>query len=418
MATTRRDFLGNGLAAGAALPLSRGLASLAGPNAAGGFRTLVIIEAQGGWDYLNMIVPADHPIYQQVRRTIRIQKAKTLPIQSGMNESWHPALAAFKDLYDRGDLAIVDNVGYPNPNLSHFESMNKWHAGDPTVDTVRSGWLARYIQNYATSALPAVSIQAQRSDAFVGVNVPTFTDTFTYDLMTDWRTGSDAKLGLTAVRAGNSAGTQSTDPQVREIASRTDFAIRVGEVFDNVGSGYRAAVPYPDTSLKPHLQLAARYITARLPVQVYYTAMEGFDTHAQQVNVAVTELGVMADQLLRLSATVKAFLDDIAAQGCGQDVVVMIVSEFGRRVVENGSIGTDHGEGGVAFFAGQPVRGGRYGQFPDLNRIHRSGESYSIPFDFQSTDFRSLYATALERWLNSPSAPIFGGQQFPLLGAL
>lgn len=419
MATTRRDFLGHGLAAGAALPLSRGLAPFAGPSAAGGFRTLVVLEVQGGWDYLNMVVPADHPIYQQVRRYIRIPKAKTLPIQNGMNQFWHPALAAFKELYDRGDLAVIDNVGNPNANLSHFESMNKWHAGDPAVDTVRSGWLGRYIQNYATSALPAISIQELPSEAFVGVNVPTFTHTYSFNLGSDWRTGSDHNLEIAAVRAGNSAATQSADARVREIAGFTDYAIRIGDVFRTVGENYQPAVQYPQNALSPHFKLAARYITSRLPVHVYYLATsDGFDTHSGQVNVAAPEIGVMADGLTRVSGTVKAFLDDLAAQGCGQDVVVMLISEFGRRVVENGSIGTDHGECGVAFLAGQPVRGGRYGQFPDLQRIHKPGESYSLPFDFQSTDFRSLYATVLERWLNAPSAPILGGQQFPLLGAL
>jgi uncharacterized protein (DUF1501 family) len=411
---TRRAFLASGAAS-----LAAAEASALAPALGSGDRALVVIQVEGGWDYLSMLVPADHHAYQEARPTLKIPRSRTLPVQGGWDWYWHPSLAPFRDLFDRGDLAIVENVGHPRGDLSHFESIKKWHAGDPDVGSFRDGWLGRYLATSYTggSPLPALDLEPYVSPVFAGNRVPAIIDVGTLNLNFDWSSPEDSAIGRQVVEISAALSELITSGLTREVAALTTHAHRFGTALREIGRGYWSRATYPGTSLASALKVAARYISVGAPIQLYHLKTSGFDTHSLQAVRNNTTVGQFATLIGDLSSAVKAFLDDVAAWGRGSDVVVMLYSEFGRRVSENGALGTDHGHGSVMFLAGEPVNGGRYGQTPDLTAIHRQNQSYYVPFDGRSTDFRRVYATVLERWLQVPSGPVLGGSFAPL-GAL
>ncbi len=402
------------MASGAAAVSSAKLASFT--PAGGGDRVFVAIQVEGGWDYLNMLIPADHWVYQEARPTLRIPRAATLPVAWNWDWYWHPSLAPFSSLYDRGDLAIIENVGYPTPDLSHFESIKKWHAADPSAGSFRQGWLGRYLGlgHGGPVQVPAIDIEPYASPVFAGARVPVILDPESLRLNFDWSSSEDSAVGRLAIEVGTQFSEMATTGNTRIAAALTADAHRFANALRDAGSGYSPRTSYPGTALASQLKLAARYISSNTPIKLYHLKTSGFDTHSVQAPRNDPTAGQFATLLRDLSLAVKAFLDDVINWGRGSDVVVMLYSEFGRRVTENGALGTDHGHGGVAFLAGQPVSGGRYGQTPDLAGIRRPGESYYIPFDARSTDFRQVYATVLERWLQVPSGPILGGTFAPL----
>lgn len=411
MRTTRRGFLAGGAAA-----LGAGKLGAVAPVAGVGDRALVAIQVEGGWDYLSMLVPADHPAYQQARPNLKIPRWSTLDVQGGWDWYWHPRLAPFRDLFDRGDLAIVENVGYPTPDLSHFESTKKWHAADPSVGSFHSGWMGRYLESAYSgfSPLPALDIEPYPSPVFTGHRVPAVLDANTLSLNFDWNSPEDTAVGRLALEASTAITELIGSGLTRDIAALSAHAHRFSNALRALGRSYTPRVSYPHTALASGLQLAARYISAGAPIQLFHLKTSGFDTHSLQALRGDPTRGQFANLVGDLSTAVKAFLDDVRAWGRSSDVVVMLYSEFGRRVSENGALGTDHGHGGAMFLAGEPVNGGRFGQTPDLAAIHRPNESYYVPFDGRSTDFRRVYATVLERWLQVASGPILGGSFAPL----
>lgn len=421
MSTTRRGFLaGSAAAVGAAklpavFPTDATLRGGALPAGVGD-RCVVAIQVEGGWDYLSMLIPADHWAYQEARPNLKIPRSATLDVEAGWDWYWHPSLRPFRDLYSRGDLAIIENVGYPTPDLSHFESIKKWHAADPTVGSFRNGWMGRYLANAYSgySPLPALDLEPYPSPVFSGYRVPAVVDAGSLNLNFDWNSPEDSAVGRLALESGAAYTEMATTGLIHEVAALEAHAHRFAGALRELGRGYSPRVGYPNTPLSSELQLAARYLSAGAPIQLFHLKTSGFDTHSLQALRNDTGRGQFATLIGDLSAAVKAFLDDIRAWGRGSDVVVMLYSEFGRRVSENGAMGTDHGHGGVAFLAGEPVNGGRYGQTPDLTAIHRPNESYYLPFDARSTDFRRLYATVLERWFQVASGPVLGGAFAPL----
>ncbi len=420
MTTSRRDFLVSGAVAGAASPLLSARLAPSWLQAKGkSLKKLVVIQIRGGWDYLNFIIQANHPVYQAARPNLRIAQANTLPIQAGLDYYWHPALQPFKDLYDRGDLAIINNIGYPNPDLSHFESEKKWYAGDPSISVLQDGWLARYLDlGYSgTFGIPAINVESSLNPAFSGARVPVLTNINQFAFQYDPGTAADNQLEAALLRSNALLLRDPSNPDLQLVAQGVVDAVDASAQLQSVGSGYVPAVTYPAGGLSDALRLAARYIIYNLPTETYYTSTGGYDTHANEVVAAAPHTGTLANLLATLAGSIKAFLDDLAAQGHGNDAVVMVFSEFSRRVGENGSLGTDHGHGGVAFLAGQPVNAGVYGNFPDLSLATTPYNNYYVPFNGLSTDFRSLYATVIERVLGTAHAPILGGT-FPLLGAL
>ena len=406
----------------AGLPLASPLEATGGASAAGGAVSdpvLVVIEARGGWDYLSMLPPVDSWEYQVSRPHLKLSRWNTLELESGSSTRWHRELKSFKDLYDRGDLAIIQNVGSPNGDLSHFVSETRLRAADPWANSVRTGWLANYLTKAYTGGypVPAIDVGYQQSESFEGAPVPIIANPDSLKLDFDFGTPHDSGIEKILLEVNAMMGTMRPASLVKECADRSLRAIREGQAFEYVGRNYTPQRTYPLGELSERLKVVARYVTSGLQTRVYHVSTTGFDTHAQQATLSKPHEGELARQLKNFSDTVKAFLEDVDSHGHGQRVVVMMVSEFGRRVTENGSIGTDHGHGGVAFLAGKPVNRGRYGQEPDLRSIHRQNQSYFIPWDGRSTDFRSIYATVLEKWLGVQHQLVLG-QRFPMLGAL
>lgn len=411
--TTRRGFL-----AGSAAALGAARLSAQPPRPGSSDRVLVVVQVEGGWDYLSMLVPADHWAYQAARPNLKIPRSRTLTVESGFDWYWHPSLSSLRDLYDRGDLAIIENVGHPNPDLSHFQSIAKWHGADTSGGSFREGWLGRYLRAHgAASPLPALDIEPYPSPVFAGFRVPAVVNIGSLSLGYDWNSPEDSAVARLVVEASAQVTEYVATGTTRDVAAMTTHAHRFAGALREIGRGYSPRAGYPSTPLASQLQIAARYVSAGAPVSLYHLKTSGFDTHSLQAQRGDTATGAFAVLVRDLSTSIKAFLDDVNAWGRGSDVVVLLYSEFGRRVTENGALGTDHGHGSVMFLAGQSVNGGRYGQTPDLGAIHRPNESYYLPYDGRSTDFRRVYATVLENWFQVPSAPILNGSFAPL-GAL
>lgn len=452
--TTRRDFLIGGLSAGATLPVLGGKLAPQWLQAAGAGspnRILVVVQARGGYDYLNLIIPWGDPTYAAARPNIGFHLAAhknyTLPIRSGSNLRWHYALGntaasggftgsgGFRALFDRGDLAILHDVGNPPPyNLSHFEKEKQMYAADPRATVLHEGWMARFLKKgYKGSApIPIIDIEARQSPVFAGTQVTTLRNVNLFRFQSDTRYPSsiDQRLELAVMEQNASVLRPSASPNLALLTKATGAAFRDSRMLQTSGADYKPKVPYPpNSSLARDLQLAARYITGgsnpkqSLDTEVYWLSTGGFDHHATEVqSSSQRHLGRLNNLLRNLADSIKAFLDDIEAHkkatGLAKDVVVLVITEFGRRFGENGSLGTDHGQGGVAFLAGKPVRGGEYGKYPDLSKATKPYNNYYIPFTpGSSIDYRSIYAEVLEKWLGVPHAPILGST-FPLIGAL
>lgn len=423
MDTSRRTILASGLAAGAAAPMLRqpGFLSAASVLAPPSDSVLVVLQVRGGWDQLQLLAEIDHPKYQAARPNIKLAKAKALSLATGAQHYWHPALAPFKALYDNGDLALIENIGYPNPNLSHFTSERKWYAGDPNAAQIKEGWLGAWVNRGYTGSfqIPAINVTSRLVPSFTGSRVPVFRRVsdfrFAFDTSSTAREDNELQLQILEQNAKVLRG--AADPLLLHIAGATADAVTDSALLQSVGAGYSPKATYTSSATSRYLQIMARYITGGLKTRVYYTQVGGFDTHANEVVAGATETGTLADRVGDVASSVKAFIDDLKAHNEDKRVVVMLFSEFGRRLGENGSLGTDHGHGGLALVAGTPVVGGRYGTPPDLSKATTPYNRYYIPFDNDSTDFRSLYATLLDDWLGADHTQLLGGS-FSKLGCV
>jgi uncharacterized protein (DUF1501 family) len=350
-----------------------------------------------------------------------LPKSKLLTLQSGADHYWHPSLQPFKTLFDNGDLAIIENIGYPNPNLSHFTSEKKWYSADPSAQSAGEGWLSNYLENaYPGSfAIPAINLGARLNGSFLGSRVPVFrriTD-YQFEFDQNYFNRLDNGLQREAMLNNGKVLRVGSHENVQFVSDSTVDAANDSELLQSIGSTYSPRASYRNTNLGRSLQIVARYISGGLESQIYYASTGGFDTHANQTVSGAPETGAFATGIADVSGNIKAFLDDMRSYGKNKKVVVMVYSEFGRRFGENGSLGTDHGHGGTAFLAGEPVTGGRYGTPPDLSAATSPYNRYYIPFDANSTDFRSMYATVLQNWFGVNHTPILNGT-YPLLGAL
>ena len=413
--TTRRQFLTNGLAfvgLGLAMPtfLMRAAQAQA-ENAPGaglppipGGKILVVIEMSGGNDGLNTVIPYTDLGYAKARPVIGVKESDVVKI--GPAVGLHPNLAPLKGLYDRGQLAVITGVGYPNPNRSHFQSMDVWQTGNPTVDVrERTGWLARYFDkdgHFAGNPLSGVTLGSALPLAMFADNSPASVigNGNDYGFKND---APDRKAQTETLRALYAEGTVagSTAEFIRNVGNEAySSSLALKRALGDYDIKAARAASYPQTGLASGLQTISKLITGGVGTRVYYLGMGGFDTHANQPRQH-------ANLLDELAGGLSAFYADLAAQGRANDVLTMTFSEFGRRVKENGSAGTDHGAASVMFLAGGGIKGGLYGDYPSLSDLDDGDLK-------MHTDFRSVYATLLDKWLGTPSAPVLGGS-FPHL---
>ncbi len=355
-------------------------ARAAGPERDG--RVLVVLQLDGGNDGINTVVPFGDEAYRKHRRVLRLPTEQLLKIGDGIG--LHPSMRGAADLIESGRMAVVQGVGYPNPDRSHFESMRIWQTARPGRsgdDTL--GWLGRALDAAPRGAGPAAlhvgdenlpralfarrAVSASFADASdLGLTLP------------PPNTVAAAGDDLAAFVNRTVTGAYATAAALEAAARR----------------GVDASARYPGTDLANRLDLVARSIKAGSPARVYYLIQSGYDTHAVQ-------LPTQSRLLREFAGALRAFLDDLAAANLADRILVMAFSEFGRRPEENGSLGTDHGTAGPLFLAGPSVNAGVFGRTPQLGTLENGDLTWS-------TDFRSVYATLLERWLKLPADEVIG----------
>ncbi|HEY0382881.1 MAG TPA: DUF1501 domain-containing protein [Candidatus Elarobacter sp.] len=381
---------------------SRALAQSPLPGLPGGTdRVLVVINFQGGNDGLNTVVPFGMPDYYRYRPSIGVPQNDVLRLDStfGLN----PVLAPFKKMYDGGNVAIVHGVGYPEPDHSHFRSTEIWQTAHPK-GYESTGWVGRYLDDAAlpkNNLFNAVALSNVLPEIMLSrtTDVPAIDALRTYGLRSD-KTKGNKEAFHEFVR---DTTVPFRSPFLAKVAEIEDHAQRGAEELPKLIAGYQTQATYPATPLGRSLGLAAQIVGSKLGTRVLYVQHGSFDTHVTQKQTQERLLGDFAN-------AISAFYQDLAAHGNDKRVLTMTFSEFGRRVPENASRGTDHGEAAPVFLIGGGVKGGLYGQHPDLNRLNAGNLAFT-------TDFRQVYATVLERWMGRPSAAIVGGQ-FATLPAL
>jgi len=365
-------------------------------GAAAANRTLVVLELMGGNDGLNTVVPYTDPAYPSVRSRIGIPQGSVLTLDSrlGLN----PAMTGLKALWDKNRLAVLENVGYPNSSLSHFSSRDIWHTADPTL-AQRRGWLGRWadaaIGNNANPlACAAISQSLPRTLLADSVSVPSFVNIATYSYSTDGAYPGDRNNQLGAFLA-QGADQYEIENTVSEVTSLGNAAISSSSILQTVSGGYVPAGVYPAGSLGAGLLLIAQIINANVGARILYITYGGFDNHANEDQDHDTLVKTVSD-------AIKAFFDDLDGHGKSHDVVLMTWSEFGRRVQDNASRGTDHGTSAPHFVVGDAVTAGIYGGPPSLTSLDSNG---NLKIE---NDFRSYYGTILSDWLKADSSAILG----------
>ena len=419
---TRRKFLRTVILGGALAPtvpsfVNRTFAALEGVAASsfspvtGKDNTiLVVMQLAGGNDGLNTLIPYADDAYFKARPDLAIPANQVHPLDDYCG--LHPALENLAALQGSGEAAIVQGVGYPNPNRSHFRSTEIWHTASDAEKNEAYGWLGRYCDSACSGEDPGAAIaigdqtpQVLRSKSGGAVAIGAPQDYQFQDGMApaEMEPNDDA-----AAPEGGSIdmlfGAAQPDVDVADFLQRAslDAVASSGQVQDILGK-VRGGAKYPATDLGRRLQLVSRLIGGGMPSRVYYVSLGGFDTHANQA-------GAHERQLAQFDAAVGAFCRDLKDQGNFDRVMMLTFSEFGRRVAQNASGGTDHGAAAPLFLFGGALQGGLYGKYPSLTKLHRGDLIHN-------TDFRSVYATILEQWLNTGSAPVLGREfgTLPLL---
>ena len=397
---TRRTFLKSSISGASLVALAPSVPdflarSLAAETQAHDGRILVVIELNGGNDGINTVVPFVDEGYARHRQALRLptDRLHRLSDEVGL----HPSMRAAADLIGDGRLAIVQGVGYPNPDRSHFRSMAIWHSARFDEEEHNTfGWLGR-----ACDSAPALG--AGPAAMGVGVGEPPLAIRGRRAVHATIERFEDIELqGLVrADRAGDVASaTGPSDDLAAFVRRRSLEAYATADRLAEVSHRDDSSASYPATGLGGRLQLVARLIKAGLGPRVFYTVQPGYDTHAAQLNDH-------ARLLAEFSGALGAFLDDLGAARLDDRVAVLAFSEFGRRVAENGSLGTDHGTAGPVFVAGPSVRSGLIGPTPRLDELENGDLKVSI-------DFRSVYAAVLSRWLRLPAEPAVGAETQPL----
>jgi uncharacterized protein (DUF1501 family) len=369
---------------------------------------LVVVQLAGGNDGLNMLVPYTDGLYYQKRPTLAIPPHQVLPIDQRLG--LHPGLNGLKALYDRGQLAIVQGVGYPNPSFSHFRSTDIWQSALP-VGTVDTGWLGRYLDSALADVhnpLKALSIGPILPKAFFARNtlVPAVESLASFRYVaggtapTEAERRSDAYQRISSVMANITDSSQS--PYLTLVQLADTEAYRATVELASVGRTPPSAITYPNTALAGQLKLVSQIIATNLGTRVFLVTQTGFDDHAIEESAFVYPR-LMAE----LDGAMAAFHADMVAQGRARQVLLLTFSEFGRRPQENGSQGTDHGTAAPMLVIGGGVKGGLYGQTPSLSDLDYGNLKPSV-------DFRAVYSTVIANWMGADPRPAVLGT-FPTL---
>ena len=409
MKFTRRQFVRGGVSAftlGFAAP--QFLSELALAQQVQG-RTLVVLYLGGGNDSLSTIVPYRDTAYYSRRPTLAIPAGSALQIGSdsaGNELGLHPRLTGLRDIFNEGRLAIIQRTGYLNSSRSHFQGFDIWGTGDPG-NSQGAGWLGRYLDTLPSPVDPLVAWNTTRETprplVARSVGVPAITNPATYSFSSP-NSGNEATLERTAaVRISSHIPVDR--PHLAFVNSTARAALGTLDQVARVAS-YSPSVTYPNNGLGQALRAVAGAMNRQIGTKVFWVQTGGFDTHANQganQGAYVNLMGTFNDGVL-------AFYNDLKNQGLLSSTLVVVFSEFGRRISENGSSGTDHGAAGVMMALGGTVRGGLYGTAADLRQDPANPMLENNAGDVKyETDFRSVYAKVIDGWLGSNSVNILGG---------
>ncbi len=370
-------------------------------------RILVLVQLNGGNDGLNTVIPFENDIYYQERPSLAIDKVTAQGFDVGQDMGLHPSLAYFNAAFQDGNMALLQNVGYPDPNLSHFRSTDIWMSGSSSETVVQTGWLGRHLDlqypefDEDRPNFPlAVQIGGVSSLMFQGPATNMGMSLISADFFE--RLAEEGMLYSLENLPASAFGDEMA--YVRTVAN--DSFIYANAVQDASDKGINTATYPGGNPFAQNLAIVARLIKGDLGAKIYHVSLGGFDTHANQENTH-------ANLLRNLSEAIDAFLQDITDDGREEDVLTMTFSEFGRRVGQNGSFGTDHGTAAPLFILGSGVDGGIYGGVPVLDDLDSAG---NMKYDI---DFRSVYATVLQDWFGVEPAVVeeaLLGYQYNALG--
>ena len=393
---SRRGLLGAGLfglGLNTGLPAlfgetSLALAAQAGGKASPAERILVVVELAGGNDGLDTVIPHANDAYHKARPALGRKAADVLKIDDGFG--LHPSLGGLKTLYDHGLVGVIHGCGYPNPDRSHFSSMDYWHTARPhTPATI--GWVGRLADAAWPAGKPNLVVNVSGKQA-LAVQAAKHSPVVFDDPETFVRAGDSLQAkAYEALIAQRNTGNASLDFLTEISRQASEGSRRVREATAN----YKTPVAYGATPLAADLKKVAALIDAGFPTRIYYVSLGGFDTHAGQV-------GGRFYLLTGLGEALRGFNEDLKRLGRDGDVAMMMFSEFGRRVEENASQGTDHGTAGPMFVMGAKVKPGLHGTHPSLTDLDANGDLK------MTTDFRRVYAAAIQTWLGVPAKGVVG----------
>jgi len=404
MQFNRRTFLKSSslVALGLSVPGFIQRTAFAAPDAAkkGGKQTiLVIVELNGGNDGLNTVIPFKDAEYSKLRPTLAQPVAQMKKLTDEI--ALHPNLGGLADLYQQGVVAVVQGVGYPNPDQSHFRSMDIWQAAS-TAENLSEGWLGKALKKLPANPSFHLKGKNEKSPlAYDGapVRVPSIGSLEEFQLQLAASSGADKKAQQDVIEKTAKPG--SGNPPLLDFVQQTATSTyNSSKRLQEIGKNYQAKATYPATDLANKLKLAAQLISADLGSRLFYVSLGGFDTHSGQAAAHGALMQELGDAL-------KAFYTDMAAQGHKDRLTIMTFSEFGRRAKENGSRGTDHGSGAPMFVIGGKVKGGVIGAHPSLTQLETGNLKHH-------TDFRQVYAPLLDKWLEVSSKDVLGSVYKPV----
>jgi uncharacterized protein (DUF1501 family) len=408
MAVTRRDFIRGGVSAFtvsfAAPAFLSDIARAQGARA----RNLVVVYLSGGNDALSTVVSYQDPFYYSRRPTIGIQPGQVLQIgtdSSGRALGLHPRLAGLRGIFDAGRLAVIQRTGYPNSSRSHFQGLDIWGTASPGLSTAE-GWLGRYLETVPVDPLSGWSATQELPRALMSrdVSVPAIPSAAAYAF-------NSPNAGAEALNERNSATRIAShlSDERPHLSFVNHSAQAAFATLDRVGAvaSYTGTVAYPNNGFALALRTVAGAMVRGVGTRVFWVQTGGYDTHSGQ---GANGGGAYGNLMGTLGDGLAAFYNDVRNQGLLNDTLVLQFSEFGRRIAENGSAGTDHGAAAVMMAMGGGVRGGIYGTAGSLDPNPNNPSVENVGGDLRhETDFRSVYARVLDNWLGANSDPILGG---------
>ncbi|MFY9243815.1 MAG: DUF1501 domain-containing protein [Polaribacter sp.] len=348
-------------------------------------KKVVIVQLKGGNDGLNTVVPYTNDIYYQQRKNIALEQNGLLKISDEVG--LHPSLHSLRNLYDKGYVSIINNVGYPNPNLSHFRSTDIWQTASNSDEYLQNGWIGRYLDETKSQPYKAIEVDESLSLMLKGK-------------LQNGLAITNPKLFYNSMREPFfNAIISNNDTHLSEhnlgylYNTMIDAKSSAKHIFEKTKTTQESNA-YPNNIFGKQLKTIGQFINSGLETQVYYAGLSGFDTHANQLN--------SQERLLKLYAeSMEAFVKDLNENNNFDDVIILTFSEFGRRVKQNESKGTDHGTANNVFVIGKNLKQqGLYNNLPDLGDLDKNG---NLKFEI---DFREIYATILDKWLEVDDARI------------